>query len=174
MRFIELLRSGQRLFGGKAKLGVCFALQGCQIIKQRRPFGLMLTRSLGNHALHAAHARSNGFRHLPLIDALFPFRGNIHALIITKVCADGIVRLRNKGIDFLPALDEHRQRRRLHAPDGQKYVIPECIGARSVHADEPVRIRPAARTGIKSIIIRRRAQGFKPCADRLVGHRRNP
>ena len=174
MRFIQLLRGSQRLFCRKAELRIGFALQGRQVIKKRRALNLMLACRFRHNAFGAAHARGNGFRQLLLIDALFPLWGDIHALIIAEVCADGIICLRHKGVDFFPAPDKHRQRRRLHAPNGQKHVIAERIGARSVHADEPICICAAARAGIERIVIRRRAQGFKPSADGLVGHRRNP
>ena len=108
---------------------------------------------------------------LQLASALFI---DVNALIGAEIRPNSVKQLGYKRIDFLSALDDHAQRRGLHAADGKQNAVTNGISARRVHADKPVRIRAAARAGIKRIVIRRWTQTVKPCADGLVGHRRYP
>ena len=170
MVLVKLLRGGKRLFRREAKLPVCLALQGRQVVEQRRILRLLFPRRLRDDALLSLDARCDLLRQFAAVDALFALGRYIRAMIGAKVRADGIIRLRNERIDLFSALDKHGKRRRLHTAHGQKHVIAQRVGARGVHADEPVSVCAAARAGIKRIIIRRRTQVVKALADRLIGH----
>ena len=62
------------------------------------------------------------------------------------------------------ALDQHGQRRRLHAADARVVVVGERVGAGEVHPDQPVGPAAAARRVGERIVLARRASARRsPC-----------
>ena len=171
---VELLRGSQRLLRRKAKLRVGLPLQRRQVVEQRRALRLLFPHGLRHAARLAAHALRDGLRLLAAVDPLFSFFGDVDALICAEIRPHGVICLRNERVDLLSALDQHGERRRLHAAHGQEHAVAQRIRARRVHADDPVRVRPASRAGIERVVIAGRAEIVKALADRLVGHRGNP
>ena len=174
MLFIELLCGFQRLFCGKAELRVGFPLKRRQVIEQRRRKALMLPRRLQYGGLLPANPRGNRLRIFLRCDFLFAFSVDVYALVIAEIRVHQIIDLRNKRINLPAPPDQHAQRRRLHAPDGQQYAVTNRIGARRIHANQPIRIRATPCAGIQRIVIRRRAQAVKARANRFIRHGGNP
>ena len=167
---VELLRRRQRLFRGKAQLRVRLALERRQIIQERWPHALVFPSGLRHPCRPAGNALRDLLRGLLVFELTLAFLVDIHALIVAEIRTHRVKRLGHKCIDFPPPLDEHAQRRRLHTADGEQHIVTDRIGARRVHADEPVRVRPTARAGIERIVICRRPKAVKPGADGLVRH----
>ena len=78
------------------------------------------------------------------------------------------------------ALDQHRQRGRLHPADGEHLAAlgvvgaVEGVGAGEVHPDEPVGLAPGARGGGQIVEFAGGPQLGETLADRLRGQRGNP
>ena len=93
--------------------------------------------------------------------------------------ADLPVRARHERADRLLALDQHRERGRLHAADRVQRVVaghPALRGdrARGVHADQPVRLRARPGGVSERVEVSPRPQRAEAAPDRLVGERRDP
>ncbi len=87
--------------------------------------------------------------------------------------------LRDKVRDFPLAIDQQRQRRRLHAADG---IHPFCsralhgqgLGPRAVDADQPVRLLPAARRIPQALISLARLHPAIGLPNGVIGEARCP
>ncbi len=89
------------------------------------------------------------------------------------------VVLRNERPDRELALDQDGERRRLHATHREQLAARggatrECVGARQVHAHEPVCSAAAARGVGQSVDFRLAAQAREPRADGVGRERRDP
>ena len=170
MLLIEFLRGSQRFFRREAQLSVGFALECRQIIEQGRPYALVFPRCLRHLRRLPFDTRRDFLRHLLGFQPALTFFIDINALIIAEIRTNGVKRFGHKRIDFTAALDQHAECRRLHTADGKQHVIANCISARRIHANEPIRIRPTARAGIKRVVIRRRPQVVKARANGFIRH----
>ena len=72
------------------------------------------------------------------------------------------------------ALDEDRQGRGLHAADRDVLIEDEAVGAREVHADQPVGAAAAAGGVGEAVVVGAAAQLGEAVGDRLAGERRDP
>ena len=185
---VKRLRQPERVLCGKAEAPIRLALQARQVVEQRRELrgGLAF---LGDDAGLAQTLGADGLRARAIPEAL----GLLIAELVLRVLrvlrarevlikpASGIwprlrveravdfpVILRHKLFDPLLALDQHRQRRCLHAADGREMEsaglrVEGRHGARAVDADKPVGLA-AAHGGVgqrqhRSIIAQRREAG---------------
>ena len=165
----------QRRLGGQAVARVRLALQGRQVVEEGRHLAL----ARGLHALHealpAAHGLRDLLRLLARLQARLALRIDVGALVAWgKARADLEVVLRHKALDLPRALHEQGERGRLHAAHGQQAVVAQGEGARAVHAHEPVRLRPAERGGVQSVVCRALAQARKALGDGLLRHGGDP
>ena len=173
--FVERLRDFERLGGGQAEQPVGLALKGGQVVelgRGLRPAGALV---FGHHALLPPHARGDLLRLIAIIAAqLLRLGVEPQPGVIAEVGADLPVIARREGADLAVARHEQRQGGGLHAADGEQHVVPERIGARGVHADDPVGLAAAARARVQPVVGRIGLQRRKALADSRVGHGGNP
>ena len=86
--------------------------------------------------------RGKGFRVVDFGDVRVRLQAltEVHAAVVAEIRRDGRVFFRLEVLDFLPPLDQNRQRWGLHAPDGQQRVIAQGKSAAGVHAHKPIRL----------------------------------
>ncbi len=202
MFFVKRLREAQSIFCGKTKTPVRLALQRRQIIKLRRHRSCR-SAFFRDDARLAETFRFDGFREtytpnallLELIVAFLlgkffiePAAG-VFARLRAERAVDFPIVARNEFFNLLLALDEDRQRRRLHAADRCEMKtaglgIERRHRARAVDADEPVAFA-AARRRVRernhftvcaqvreAVADRRRRHGLQPePLDRFVAFR---
>jgi hypothetical protein len=87
---------------------------------------------------------------------------------------DLLVVLGDKVADRQLALDEDRQGGGLDAADGDVLIEDEAVGAREVHADQPVGAAAAAGGVGEAVVVGAAAQAGEAVLDRLGGERRDP
>ena len=172
--FIQRLRQVQRFLRGKAVARVGLALQGRQIIQQRRRHALALGGNLQHLALPPRHGGHNLLGRLFVRDAGFAVFVDPCAAVSAEIRLHLPIVFRHEIADFQRALDQNRQRGGLHAPDGEQAVVPQRKGARAVHAHQPVRVRPAQSRGIEPVVIRAVPEVGKALRNGFLGHGRNP
>ena len=192
MAFVQALRDRQRGFGRVAKLAIGLALQAGQVKQRRRGLGGGLA-FFSNAGALAAHRIGNGLRLALAPDPVGLFLGVLSVFFVLWVKPLGgvLAGLGGKtGVNFpvvaadeladlLLALYHHRQRGRLHPPDGrQKKAAVTRVegghGTRAVNAHQPVGLTAAARGVGQGLHLRIAAQGAKTIADRLRRHALQP
>ena len=150
---VERLRGLQRAARGEAEAAVRVALQRGEVVEQRRALGLLLALDRLDDAVLAGDLRRDLLGALRLLQprlvALEP-----EALVArVELRVDEPVRLGDEGLDLALALDQQRQRRRLHAAERDDAADPGAAadrgGAGGVHADEPVGLGARARGGLE-------------------------
>ncbi len=89
-----------------------------------------------------------------------------------RACVDGLeggdhfeIVLGHEVADGEFALDHHGERRGLHAADGKLFVVGERVGAREIHADQPVGAAAAAGGVGEGVVIGAGPQGVEAFAD---------
>ncbi|CAB4806593.1 unannotated protein [freshwater metagenome] len=192
MAFVQALRDRQRGFGRVAKLAVGLALQAGQVKQRRRGLGGGLAFFSHAGAL-AAHRLGNGLRLALAPDPVGLFLGvlSIFFMLWVKPLGGILAGLRGKtGVDFpvvaadeladlLLALYHHRQRGRLHPPDGrqEKPAIARVEGGHgpgAVDTHQPIGLTATARGVGQGLHLRIAAQGAKTIANRLRRHALQP
>ena len=174
--FVEGLGGFQRFVRREAQEAVRIPLQAGKVVKLGRR--ILLADGFGG--LHrACAALQPGCDGLRIGDL-----GNVcvrvelfvepHALVVPEIRGDGGVLLGLELLDFLPALDQQRQGRRLHASDGKERVVAQCKGAGGVHAHQPVRLGAALGGSEKTVVLVARLNLPETLGNGLVGHGGDP
>jgi hypothetical protein len=175
------LRGLQRPSGRKPEAPVRVALERGQVVQQRRALGLLLALDrlddpvgVGNLRRDLVGALATAVAHDPCLVALEP-----EALIARiELRVDEPVRLRDERLDLALALDDQRQRRRLHATERDDAADPGAAAnrrrARRVHAHEPVRLGAGAGSRLELPQLLAGAKLLEALADRLLRHRVDP
>ena len=164
--FVERLRDLERARGGEAEAFVRVALEAGEIEQQRRELrGRLALLSHDARLALALGANGRGAGLIPqalgtqaVVDVFLGRRGLGEFLIepaagiISRRTVEGGVQFpistRDKLANAILALDEDRQRRRLHAPDGRLVEaaalrVEGRHGTRAIDADEPVGLAAA-------------------------------
>ena len=116
MCFIQTLRDFQRFVRGEAQHSVRVALQTCQVVQLRRHLRLPCRLREDHGSGFPLNPRGDrfGIRLLGNMRVRLPVFAKADSRIIPEVCPQCAVVLRMKAFDFLSALYEDSQRRRLH------------------------------------------------------------
>src|SRR5205823_12204422 len=146
---VERLRRTQRALCGEAEAAVRVALERGEVVEERRALGLLLALDRVDDAVLAGHALDDPVRARGLLDPrLVAFEPKTFVGRLERG-ADEPVRLGDERLDLALALDDHRERRRLDAPERDDAAHPRAAAdrrrARRIHADEPVGL--GARAG---------------------------
>ena len=189
---VQALRDRQRGLGRVTELAIGLALKAGQVKQWRCSLGGGLAFFCDAGAL-AAHRIGNGLRLtlapdpvgflLGVLSVLFVFGiepfGGVLAGLCGKAGVNFPVVAADELADLLFPLDHHRQRGRLHPPDGRQEKpavtrVERGHGTRAVDADQPVGLAAAARGIGQRLHLRIAAQGAKAISDRLWRHALQP
>ena len=192
---VERLRGVERLLRAEAEQPVGVALQLGQIVEQRRRHALRLAlrwtrwppvRCAPAPRSASASSPSAGSRIACCSDSLSRARGGAVPQPRALVGLVGRRALRVEGGDHFEvvlgheaadgqfALHQHRERGRLHAAHGEVLAVGQRVGAREIHADQPVGAAASARGVGQRIVIRCRAAARRTPADGVGRERRDP
>ena len=190
--FVQRLGDRQGGLGREAEARIGFALQGRQVVQARRALRARLG-FFGDARALAAHRLRDGLRigfgpdpvgaPLGVIGVLLPLR--IEPLAVVNPGLGGEARLdfpvvaRDVLADLLFALDDDRQRGRLHPAHRrqEEATVARVEGrhrTRAVDADEPVGLAAAARRVRQARELLVAAQLLEAVADRLRRHALQP
>ena len=178
LALVERLRGLERPPRREPEAAVRVALERGEVVEERRTLGLLLALDRLDDAVLARDLRRDR------VGPLAVLQPNLVALepepLVARVEArvDEPVRLRHERLDLALALDDHRQRRRLHPAERDDAADPGAAAdrrrARRVHADEPVRLGARAGGGLQRPELVARPQALEALADRGLRHRRDP
>ncbi len=188
---VERLRQRERGLGRVAEARVGLALQRGQVVEQRA--GLRAGLGLLDHGGRLAAAGLGDGLRAGLVPETVGARVGVVAALERRVeplalVAAGLrveagldlpVRPRDMAADLLLALDDDRQRRRLHAPDGGQEEaavarVERRHRPRAVDADQPVGLAAAARGRRQALHLAVLAQALEALADGLRRHALQP
>ena len=180
---VTALGGRERAARGEAVPGGGLALQGGEVVEQRRLRALRALRERGDVALAVLDARDDRVGVLAGEDVRLGAAhvaaavGGLVGRLEGRV--DQPVRRRLEGLDLLLAPHEDRERRRLHAAErdhgaAERGAAADRGRARRVHADEPVGLGARARRGLERRELAAGPQVAEGLADRVLGHRREP
>src|ERR1035437_6400758 len=188
--FIQRLRDVQRFLGAEAVQAVGVPLEFGKIVKQRGSQSLRFRLARVDGGLTDVRALENALRFFsiwvqphrllqrflvgslsrpcteprtPINILLSPDRGTTATW--AKISHDFKVIFGYEAAYGKFALDHHGQRWRLDAPDGKFFVVGKGVGARQIHAYQPVCPAAATRSIRQRVVVGPRPQGREPLAD---------
>ena len=177
---VERLGGPQRALGREAEAGVGVALELGQVVEERRLLRRRLLLRLADGPRPAAHLLRYPVRGFSLGQAVLLFL-EPDAVVGTPVTREAGVdgpELLGLEVLYLPlAVDQKLQGRGLDAADGEDVAAAseaDRVGAGGVHADDPVRLSPAAGRVFEGLHRRALAQSAETLPYRLVGEGGDP
>ena len=164
---IKRLRAIECLLGGVAEKLIGFALERGQVVELRRMIRPCFLFNPDNLCGLPVAGIGECLRFLFVLEAFACRFAGAEQM-------NGIKRLGRKAGNGFFALDDHRQRRGHHAPDGKRRAIEQRIQARQVNAHQPVRLGAAERRFGQKVIFCRILQVRHSLADSAFFQRRSP
>ena len=167
---IQGLQGGQGAGGGQAVQPAHVLLQSGQVVQAGRRVVLLLAFGLEDREGEVVRVDDPQQRLgvLPLVQSFagqFPsaHRGD-----------DLPVRSGHVAGDLPVAVHDHRECGRLHTSNGEPSVVDEAVGARRVHADQPVGLRTDHRRIGEPLVFRLVLHGREGVADGVLLQARDP
>ena len=176
VRFIQALGNLQGLVRRESQHAVGIPLQARQVVQLGRQFMLPDRLRLDDTPFLPFDRGGNRVR----LRLCFQVRiriqlfGEPDSPVIAEVGGHRAESFRFEVFNFLPPLHEDRQRRCLHSPHAQERVVSQCKRPAGVHADQPVRLAPAAGAFIQAVVIAARTDLAEAFPDRLIRHGGDP
>jgi len=138
LALVERLCGLERAARGEAEAAVRVALERGEVVEERRALGLLLALDRVDDAVLAGHALDDPVRAGSFLDPrLVAFEPKTFVGRLERG-ADEPVRLGDERLDLALALDDHRERRRLDAPERDDAAHPRAAAdrrrARRIHA----------------------------------------
>ena len=167
---IQGLQGGQGAGGGQAVQPAHVLLQSGQVVQAGRRVVLLFAGGLEDLEGEVVRVDDpqQGFGVLPLVQA---FAGQLPS---AHRGDDLPVRSGHVAGNVPVAVHDHRECGRLHAADGEPRVVDEAVGARRVHADEPVGLRADHRRIGEPLVFRLVLHGREGVADGVLLQARDP
>lgn len=165
--FVERLRAIERLLGGVAEKLIGFALERGQVVELRRTIRPCFLFNPDNLCGLPVTGVGERLRFLLVLKAFAHRFAGAEQM-------NGIKRFGRKAGNGFFALDDHRQRRGHHTPDGERRAVEQRIQACQVYPHQPIRLGAAERRFVQQIVFRRVLQVRHAFANRTFFQRGNP
>ena len=178
LALVERLGRLQRPPRREAEAAVRVALEGREVVEERRALGLLLALDRLDLAVLAGDPCDDVVRAPGLLDPGLVALEPQAVIRWLERCANEPVRLRYESLDLALALHDHRERRRLDASERDDAADPSAAADRRrpgrVHADEPVGLGTRTRRCLERGELVARPQPLEALLDRLLRHRGDP
>lgn len=167
--FVEPLHQRKGLLGAESVAGVGVALEGGEVVERWR-LGTFFLRVDVRHGGRLFVAGADDALASALIGKtsalIFALIEQAHAV---DICEHFVIRGALKIADGALALDDHCERRCLHAASGKLRVVATGEGAGGVEADDPVGFAARLGRAVEVVVFCRWLEMGKALADGLVG-----